>query len=307
MFLFRLSIFTISLLLLSLLSLDALTHKFPRMPLTRHPVKQFVKKNPFAKYRKSHNGSHTPLGRGKDHLLESYSRLRLAGNEDSDPSDRTQSCASRDPSGFLFYLRIGKAGSSSLKRWMTVYRLSLSLLFLFPLIFYSHRSAYTAVRSSIWKDMESVLSFEQEEKLIRSVESLRDGHSTHFLFEFYCAQNGAGGNIPSHWTSQFFLSFPSLSLSLLFMFSVIQPSVLTMLRDPASRYVSQYYYWRTLKKEFGERLRQEGIPWKYCNFDEILYLSHFSLNPINWGIPLSDCLLPENIQCCFLFSFLSQF
>src|SRR5690606_32363686 len=45
-----------------------------------------------------------------------------------------------------------------------------------------------------------------------------------------------------------------------------QPDYINMMRDPASRYISQYYFWRGLQSTFGKEVRELNYTVEDCLF-----------------------------------------
>jgi len=61
---------------------------------------------------------------------------------------------------------------------------------------------------------------------------------------------------------------------------VKQPEYFTMMRDPGHRYVSQFYYWRTLRGDFGAEMRNLSLTIEDC--------AGSSRSNVPYGCPIPD-------------------
>jgi len=130
---------------------------------------------------------------------------------------------------FIMYLRIGKAGSSTLRSWFNV-------------------AKNREVKISSGASLESIMTIEEEETLVKSIITHGIGGTQYQKYQLHGGQHTLWPNFTRH--------------------SLSQPSMFTMMRKPSTRYVSQYEFWRTLQTAFGKSLAKDGLPLEQCAEDQ---------------------------------------
>ena len=116
----------------------------------------------------------------------------------------------------IFYNRIGKAGSSSLKSWIS-----------------SFKENFQISSSDLYDGKSEHLSGDEEKIFVENFQ------------EFYLQKQNF------YERHVHFVNFTKYNFD--------QPFFINMMREPGDRYISQFYFWRTMKGDFGDDLRSRNL------------------------------------------------